>query len=63
MWSPWSLLHAEQPLSQPVFSGEVLQPFDNLHHLPLDSHQEVHVLILGDSELATAYDTNSGQFC
>ncbi|KAK4812888.1 LOW QUALITY PROTEIN: hypothetical protein QYF61_024244 [Mycteria americana] len=48
-----SLLQAEQPqLSQPVFIGEVLQPSDHLHGPPLDSLQQVHVLLmLGSPEL------------
>ncbi|KAK4832092.1 hypothetical protein QYF61_020707 [Mycteria americana] len=47
------LLQAEQPqLSQPVFIGEVLQPSDPLHGPPLDSFQQVHVLLmLGAPEL------------
>ncbi|KAK4830276.1 hypothetical protein QYF61_009369 [Mycteria americana] len=41
------LLQAEQPqLSQPVFIGEVLQPSDHLHGPPLDSLQQVHVLLM-----------------
>ncbi|XP_075596540.1 protein shortage in chiasmata 1 ortholog [Balearica regulorum gibbericeps] len=48
-----SLLQAEQPqLSQPVFTGEVLQPSDHLHVPPLGSLQQVHVfLVLGTPEL------------
>ncbi|KAK4821719.1 LOW QUALITY PROTEIN: hypothetical protein QYF61_000262 [Mycteria americana] len=48
-----SLLEAEQPqLSQAVFIGEVLQPSDHLHGPPLDSFQQVHVLLtLGPPEL------------
>ncbi|KAK4817241.1 hypothetical protein QYF61_005263 [Mycteria americana] len=44
---------AEQPqLSQPVFTGEVLQPSDHLCGPPLDSLQQVHVLLmLGTPEL------------
>ncbi|KAK4829762.1 hypothetical protein QYF61_006486 [Mycteria americana] len=50
-----SLLQAEQPqLSQPVFIGEVLQPSDHFHGPPLDSLQQVHVLLmLGAPELDT----------
>ncbi|KAK4819077.1 hypothetical protein QYF61_025310 [Mycteria americana] len=48
-----SLLQAEPPqLSQPVFIGEVLQPTDHLHGPPLDSLQQLHVLLmLGTPEL------------
>ncbi|KAK4810558.1 hypothetical protein QYF61_004521 [Mycteria americana] len=42
-----SLLQAEQPqISQPVFIGEVLQPSDHLRGPPLDSLQQVHVLLM-----------------
>ncbi|KAK4826033.1 hypothetical protein QYF61_003854 [Mycteria americana] len=42
-----SLLQAEQrQLSQPVFTGEALQPSDHLHGPPLDSLQQP-VLVLG----------------
>ncbi|KAK4810863.1 hypothetical protein QYF61_008835 [Mycteria americana] len=42
-----SLLQAEQPqLSQPVLVGEVLQPSDHLHGPPLDSLQQLHVLLV-----------------
>ncbi|KAK4827477.1 hypothetical protein QYF61_018713 [Mycteria americana] len=46
---------AEQPqLSQPVFTREVLQPSDHLRGPPLDSLQQVHVLLmLGPPELNT----------
>ncbi|KAK4826170.1 hypothetical protein QYF61_006032 [Mycteria americana] len=48
-----SLLQAEQPqLSQPVFTGEVLQPSDHLCGPLLDSLQQLHVLLtLGTPEL------------
>ncbi|KAK4825708.1 hypothetical protein QYF61_002067 [Mycteria americana] len=48
-----SLLQAEQPqLSHPVFTGEVLQPSDHLRGPPLDSLQQLHVLLmLGAPEL------------
>ncbi|KAK4810857.1 hypothetical protein QYF61_008829 [Mycteria americana] len=42
-----SLLQAEQPqLSQPVLVGEVLQPSDHFHGPPLDSLQQLHVLLV-----------------
>ncbi|KAK4822675.1 hypothetical protein QYF61_019042 [Mycteria americana] len=42
-----SLLQAKQPqLSQPVFIGVVLQPSDHLCGPPLDSLQQVHVLLM-----------------
>ncbi|KAK4828770.1 hypothetical protein QYF61_000795 [Mycteria americana] len=42
-----SLLQAEQPqLSQPFFTGEVIQPSDHLCGPPLDSLQQVHVLLM-----------------
>ncbi|KAK4829738.1 hypothetical protein QYF61_006447 [Mycteria americana] len=41
------------PDSQPVFIGEVLQPSDHLHGPPLDLLQQVHVLMLGAPELNT----------
>ncbi|KAK4807117.1 hypothetical protein QYF61_018458 [Mycteria americana] len=48
-----SLLQAERPqLSQPFFTGEVLQPSDHLRGPPLDPLQQVHVfLVLGTPEL------------
>jgi len=48
-----SLLQAEQPqLSQPVLTGEVLQPSDHFCGPPLDTLQQVHVLLmLGAPEL------------
>ncbi|KAK4832223.1 hypothetical protein QYF61_021070 [Mycteria americana] len=50
-----SLLQAEQAqLSQPVLTGEVLQSSDRLRGPPLDSLQQVHVLLmLGGPELNT----------
>ncbi|KAK4810711.1 hypothetical protein QYF61_007685 [Mycteria americana] len=42
-----SLLQAEQPqLSQPVLIGEVLQHSDHFRSPPLDSLQQVHVLLV-----------------
>ncbi|KAK4814241.1 LOW QUALITY PROTEIN: hypothetical protein QYF61_012737 [Mycteria americana] len=42
-----SLLQAEQPqLSQPVLVGEVLQPSDHLRGPPVDSLQQLHVLLV-----------------
>ncbi|KAK4831893.1 LOW QUALITY PROTEIN: hypothetical protein QYF61_020040 [Mycteria americana] len=42
-----SLLQAEQPqLSQPVLIGEVLHPSDHFHGPPLDSLQQLHVLLV-----------------
>ncbi|KAK4805791.1 hypothetical protein QYF61_000397, partial [Mycteria americana] len=56
-----SLLQAEQPqVSQPVFIREVLQPSDHLRGPPLDSLQQVHVLlILGDPELNAVLQVRS----
>ncbi|KAK4813670.1 hypothetical protein QYF61_017637, partial [Mycteria americana] len=56
-----SLLQAEQPqLSQPVFIGEVLQPSHHLRGPPLDSLQQVHVLLmLGAPELDTVLQVGS----
>ena len=54
MRSPHSLLQAEQaqPL-HPVFTGQVLQPFDHLH-LPLVLLQKFHILlVLGPLHLDT----------
>ncbi|KAK4829642.1 hypothetical protein QYF61_005935 [Mycteria americana] len=45
--SPQSLRQAEQPqLSQPFSIGEVFQPSDHLHGPPLDSLQQLHVLLV-----------------
>ncbi|KAK4821962.1 hypothetical protein QYF61_004966 [Mycteria americana] len=56
-----SLLQAEQSqLSQPVFTGEVLQPLDHFHGSPLDLPQQVHVLLmLGAPELDAALQVGS----
>ncbi|KAK4823457.1 hypothetical protein QYF61_002293 [Mycteria americana] len=56
-----SLLQAEQPqLSQPVFIGEVLQPSDHLRGPPLDSLQQVDVLLmLGAPELNAVLQAGS----
>lgn len=44
MKSPYSLLHSEQAqLHQPVFIGEVLQPYDHLHDPPLDLFQKFNI--------------------
>ncbi|KAK4821092.1 hypothetical protein QYF61_013420 [Mycteria americana] len=57
-----SLLQAEQPqLSQTVFIGEVLQPSDHLRGPPLDSLQQLHVLLmLGAPELNTVLQDTVG---
>lgn len=42
-----SLLQAEEAqLSQPLFIGEVLQPFECLDGSLLDSVQQVHILLM-----------------
>ena len=55
------LLQAAQPqLSQTLFTGEVLQPCDNPHSSPLDSFQQVHVLLrLWAPELNTVLQVGS----
>ncbi|XP_068253163.1 ubiquitin-conjugating enzyme E2 W isoform X1 [Nyctibius grandis] len=56
-----SLLQAEEPqLSQPVFIGEVLQPFDHHRGPPLDSFQQLHVLLmLGAPEMNAVLQVGS----
>lgn len=45
-----SLLQAEQPhLSQPVLIGEMLQPSDHPCGPPLDSIQQIYVLLVLES--------------
>ena len=55
--SPRSLLQAEQPqLSQPFFTGEVLQPSDHFHHPPADP---LHFTVLRATELDTRLQVRS----
>ena len=56
-----SLLQAEQPqLSQPVFTGDMLQPSDHPRGPSLDSLQQVHVLLmLGAPELDAVLQAGS----
>ncbi|KAK4814330.1 hypothetical protein QYF61_014844 [Mycteria americana] len=58
-----SLLQAEQPqLSQPVLVGEVLQPSHHFRGPPLDSLQQLHVLlVLRAPELDAALQVGSHQ--
>jgi len=41
---PPLLMATEAHFSQPVFLGEVLQPYDHLHGSPLSLPQQLHIL-------------------
>ena len=59
MWSPCSLLQAEQAqLLQPLFTGEVLQPSDHLCGPPLDPLQQLLIFpVLGTPDLDALLQT------